>query len=171
MNQWRASAVVIDGVLLGWPKAVPLLTGGKRTEAIEIVVAAAAFAQGAKEINGRAQENQYREVLTGAERLLLTCRNAAGLIDDLDLKNAAIVHSKVNAGLLGKLRASLHRMIAADRRINEPGESHALERDERIELAAYPRDLEADTVTVLIAEIFDLAYKVYWALPEENASA
>jgi hypothetical protein len=171
MNQWAASAVVIDGVSFRWPKAVPLLTSRKGTEAIDIVIAAAAFAQSALEINGRAQENHYREVLTGGERLLLTCRNAAALIEDLDLKNVAAAQSKINGGLLGKLRACLHRMIAADRRYSEPGDSAALESFERTEVTAYPRDLEADTATVLIAEIFDLAYKLYRALPQQNDTA
>jgi len=144
-----------------------LLTSGKGTEAIDIVIAAAAFAQSAIEINGRAQDNHNREVLTGGERLLLTCRGAAALIEDLNLKKVAGAQSKINGGLLGKLRACLHRMIAADRR-GESGESHALESFERTEMTAYPRDLATDAATVLIAEIFDLACKLYCALPETN---
>lgn len=171
MDQWAASAVVIDGVSFSWPEAVSLLTSGKEIQAIEIVIAAAAFAQSAKDIDGSARENQYREVLGASERLLLTCRNAAVLIDDLDLRNAAVAQSKLNGGLLGKLRACVHRVIAADRLMREPEGPDPLERAERIKLALQSRDLESETAVVLIAEIFDLARRLYCALPERSAPA
>jgi hypothetical protein len=166
MNQWAASGVVIDGVSFNWPKAVPLLTSGKENQAIEIVVAAAAFAQSANKINGHARESQYRELLASGECLLLSCRNASAWIEDLNLRNVAIAQSKVNGGLLGKLRACLHRMIAADRQIDEPGEPN-----DGVKRTAYSRDLESDTATILIAEIFDLACLLYRTLPEHSASA
>jgi hypothetical protein len=111
MNEWAVSAVTIDGILLSWANAVPLLTSGKRTEAIDIVLAAPAFARTTIEINGRAQENRYREVLARSERLVLSCRNAASGIEDPELRSAAVAQSKVNGGLLERLRACLHRIM------------------------------------------------------------
>ena len=171
MNQWNASTVTIDGGPKRWPEAVPLLKKGKPREAMEIVKAAEAVAEIVKEIDGHARVDQYREVRNKVEKLLQTCRQAAEIVENSDVKNAAL--ARITGGLFLRLEECLIRITEADRVIeaaenSRPPGPEIFGLDERLENANYPRDMAVDALSAVINETFDVARGIYESLPTQH---